>query len=127
MADWKIHETRSQELADSVRRYLVAAHTGGIATTFAFAGSLVTNHVHPRWAFAPVAVFTSGLLLAGISMLLAQHREMRRRDAAKANEPDPAFGRFWWSWIWNWASLATFVIAIVTGLCSLSAISVVSA
>ena len=124
MADWQVHEARSQALADSVRRYLIAAHTGGIATTFAFAGSLVTNHVHPRWAFAPIAIFAAGLVLAGISMLLAQHREMKRRDAKRDNETDPTFGLLWWSWTWNWASLATFVIAIVAGLCSLSAISV---
>jgi len=117
MSDWKIHEARSQELADSVRRYLVAAHTGGIATTFAFAGSLVANHVHPRWAITPVALFAVGLVLAGISMLLAQHREMKRRDAAKANDADPTFGLLWWSWTWNWASLAIFVAAIMTGLC----------
>ena len=124
MTDWQVHETRSQELADSVRRYLVAAHTGGIATTFALAGSLATSHIHPRWAFLPVAVFAAGLVLAGISMLLAQHREIKRRDAAKANEPDPEFGLLWWSWVWNWISLATFVIAIVAGLCCLSATSV---
>jgi hypothetical protein len=123
MADWQFHEARSRELADSVRRYLVAAHTGGIATTFALAGSLVDNHVHPRWAFVPVAVFVAGLVLAGISMLVAQHREIRRRDAAKAGEADPMFGLFWWSWVWNWISLVTFVVAVGSALCYLSAIS----
>ena len=124
MADWQIHEKRSQELADSVRRYLVAAHTGGIATIFAVAGSLATNGVHPKWAIAPVLAFALGLVLAGISMLLAQHREMKRRDAMKAEEPNPEFGHFWWSWTWNWASLLTFVVAILVGLCALGNISI---
>ena len=125
MDDWQTHERRSQELADSVRRYLVAAHTGGIATTFALAGSLATSHIHPRWAFTPVAIFAFGLILAGVSMLLAQHREIKRRDAMKNNEPKPKFGFLWWSWSWNWASLVTFAIAIVTGLCCLSATQIV--
>lgn len=124
MADWQAHEARSQELADSVRRYLVAAHTGGIAVTFALAGSLASNHVHPRWAFAPVGTFTIGLILVGISMLLAQHREMKRRDARKAGDTDPSFGRLWWSWVWNWMSLATFALGVTVGLYCLSAISV---
>jgi hypothetical protein len=70
-----------------------------------------------------VAVFVAGLVLAGISMLVAQHREIRRRDAAKAGEADPMFGLFWWSWVWNWISLVTFVVAVGSALCYLSAIS----
>jgi hypothetical protein len=126
MTDWQYHEARSRELADSIRRYLVAAHTGGIATTFALAGSLAGDHVHPRWAFAPVAVFATGLVFAGISMLLAQDREIQRRDAKRAGEPDPEFSVLRWSWAWNWASLGLFVAAIFIGLVCLGSVTVTS-
>ena len=123
MADWQFHDTRSRELADSVRRYLVAAHTGGIATVLATATSLAAHQVHPRWALGPIGVFAVGLLMAGVSMLLAQHREMKRRDAAKAGKEDPEFSFFWWSWSWNWASLALFVGAVTTALWGLGSVS----
>jgi hypothetical protein len=55
--------------------------------------------------------------------ILAQHREMKRRDAAKANELEPKFGLLWWSWTWNWISLAAFVFAVLAALWCLSAVS----
>ncbi|MDH5834438.1 hypothetical protein [Luteimonas kalidii] len=123
MGDWQTHEARSQQLADSVRRYLVAAHTGGIATVLATASSLAAQQIHPRWALWPIGVFAIGLLLAGISMLLAQHREMKRRDAAKAGKEDPEFSFLWWSWSWNWLSLIVFVGAVAAALWGLGSIS----
>lgn len=123
MPQWQIHEARSQALADSVRNYLVASHAGGIGVTFALAGSLAAGHIHPRWAIWPVLVFAVGLIFVGISMLLAQHREMHRRDAAKAGLPEPSFEKLWWSWCWNWASLLFFVAGVITGLCRLGAIA----
>jgi len=122
VADASVHEARSQELADSIRRFLVAVHTGGIATTFAVAASLADNHIHPRWAVAPIGLFAVGLFLAAMSMFLAQHRELRRRDAAKAAENDPEFGQIWWSWPWNWASMCVFVLATAIGLYILASV-----
>lgn len=117
------HEARSQALADSIRRFLIAVNTGGVATTFAGATSLADNGINPGWAAPSIGIFVLGLVLAGISMFLAQHREMKRRDAALMNEAAPGFGAIWWSWGWNLASLAVFVLATIVGLCSLASIT----
>lgn len=123
MADWQVHEARSQALADSVRRYLVAAHAGGITAVFALAGALSTSKIHPKWAVVPVLIFSFGLTSAGVSMLLAQHREMRRRDAVRNELAEPKFGLVWWSWLWNWFGLAALPMAVIAALFQLGWIS----
>lgn len=124
MTDWQAHDKRAQELGDSIRRYLVAAHTGGMGVTFALAASMVESKIRPVWAVPAVIAFVVGLTLAGISMFLAQHREIRRRDAMKANAEPPTFSRWIWSWPWNGLSLIAFVVAIGVGLNSLSCITI---
>lgn len=115
------HEKRSQEIADSLRKFLIAIHTGGIGAMLAISGSLASQHVHPRWAFWPVLIFVIGLVIIGVSMLLAKLREIRRRDAVKKGEPEPDFtGLFWRSQTWDTISLMLFVLAAVVGLLSLS-------
>ena len=123
MADPSTHESRSQALADEIRRFLVGANTGGIATIVAFAASLAGNKVHPAWALPPIAFFLLGIVLAALSAFLAQHREIRRRVAAEKNEPLPVFNFLQWSWLWNWLSLGAFVAASVLGLCTLAKLS----
>ena len=124
MADTSTHESRSQALADEIRRFLVVIHTGGIATTVAFAASLADNDVQPKWAVAPIILFLLGILLAALSMFLAQHREIKRRDAEEKNESPPHFRVLLWSWVWNWSSLGAFALASVISLCSLANASI---
>lgn len=118
------HEKRSQEVADSLRRFLVAIHTGGIGAMLAVASSLTEQRVHPRWAFWPVLIFVVGLVVIGVSLLLAKHRELKRLDAAKANQPEPDFtGWLWRSYTWDTISLVLFVGASVIALVMLSGIN----
>jgi hypothetical protein len=114
------HESRSQVLSDEIRRFLVAAHTGGIATIVAFAASLIEKNVRPGWVVLPISLFLFGIFLAAVSMFLAQYREIRRRDAAEAGSATPQFNAFMWSSSWNWASLAAFLIAAGLTLNSLA-------
>jgi hypothetical protein len=123
-SDPSTHESRSQAIADEIRRLLLAVHTGGIATTVAFASSLVGKSVSPRWAVLPLAIFLFGIVFAAISMLLAQRREIKRRQAAEAGVPPPVFPVLLWSWIWNWASLFAFIAAVISGLVLLANIRI---
>ena len=111
------HEKRSQEIADTTRRFLVAVHTGGIGITFALASALAGYRINPGWAVWPVVVFASGILIVGVSLMLAKHRELKRRDAAKKGEKEPNFsGFFWRSYTWDIISLFLFVVGVVVGL-----------
>lgn len=117
------HEARSREVADTLRRFLVAVHTGGIGALLAVASSLAEQHVHPEWAFWPVLLFVAGLVVVGASLLLAKHREIKRRDATKKGNPEPDFtGRWWRSQTWDTASLALFVVGALVGLFALSCV-----
>lgn len=117
------HDSRSREVADTLRRFLVAIHTGGIGALLAVASSLAEQHLHPKWAFWPVLLFVGGLVVVGASLLLAKHREIKRRDAARKGEPEPDFtGLFWRSQTWDTVSLVLFVIGAVAGLLALSCV-----
>ena len=117
------HEERSRNVADTLRRFLIAINTGGIGALLAVAGSLAGQNVHPRWAFVPVLIFVGGLVVVGSSLLLAKHREVKRRDAAKKDEAEPDFtGLIWCSQTWDTISLVLFVLGAVAGLVALSSV-----
>lgn len=118
------HEERSRDVADTLRRFLIAIHTGGVGALLAVASSLADQKVHPRWAFWPVLIFVAGLVVVAISLLLAKYRELKRRDAAKRGEPEPDFtGLAWRSQTWDTVSLVLFVAGAVTGLLALSCVT----
>jgi len=117
------HEKRSREVADSLRNFLIGIHTGGIGAMLAVAASLADRRVHPRWAFWPVAIFTLGLVVIGLSLILAKTREIKRRDAATRGESAPVFTALpWRSQTWDALSLFLFVAAAIVGLVKLSSI-----
>lgn len=117
------HESRSRSVADTLRNFLIAVHTGGVGAMLAVASSLVEKQVHSRWAFVPVIIFVSGLIVVGVSLLLAKHREIKRRDAAKNRKPEPDFtGLFWRSQTWDTISLVLFLAGAVAGLVALSCV-----
>lgn len=118
------HESRSRQVADTLRRFLVAIHAGGIGSLLAVASSLAAQHVHPKWVFWPVLLFVGGLVVVGASLLLAKHREIKRRDAARKGDPEPDFtGLFWRSQTWDTVSLVLFVVGAVAGLLALSCVA----
>lgn len=117
------HEARSREVADTLRRFLIAVHTGGIGALLAVASSLTGQNIHPEWAFLPVSVFVGGLVIIGVSLLLAKHREVKRRDAVRNGEEMPDFlGVLWRSQTWDTVSLILFITGALAGLFGLSCV-----
>lgn len=114
-------EQRSREIADTTRRYLTALNTGGVAVTFTVAGALASHGVEPRWAVGPVAVFVVGLTITAVSLMLAKHKALRRRDAAAESEPN--FKKVLWAnFTYEVLSLAAFLVAVGLGLWELSCV-----
>ena len=117
------HEKRSQEIADTTRRVLVTLNGGGIAVVFTIAGTLAKDDVNASWAIKPVAFFVAGLLITVISLLLAKHRELKRRDAAAEGKDDPEKFKkklYWKSFTWDFMTLSLFGIGAIVGLLALS-------
>ena len=109
-------EKRSREIADKLRTYLTALHTGGIAITFGVAGSLASQKVNPAWAVWPVVGFVVGLVILGASLFLAKHKALKRRD-----NPSIDFTKWYWrNFTYDLFSLLAFVVAVGIGLWQLS-------
>ena len=84
---------------------------------------MVEQHVHPRWSFWPALMFVTGLVVVGASLLLAKHREIKRRDAESHGEKQPDFSALWWrSQTWDTVSLLLFVAGAVIGLFALACV-----
>lgn len=115
------HEKRSQEIADTARRVVVTLNGGGIGVIFSVAGALAKN-VNPNWAVWPVSFFVFGLLLTGLSLLLAKHRELKRRDAAEEGKDEPKKFTAWYlqSFTWDLVAFVLFGIGALVGLFTLS-------
>jgi sulfite exporter TauE/SafE len=125
MAEADIQEERSRKIADTTRRALLALNTGGIATAYAVAGSLAARGVSPGWTTRPIAFFVAGLVIVVLSLFLAKHKALKRRDAAIAGDPSPDFKTWYWrNTNWDLASLAAFLLAVVTGLIEIDHIDV---
>jgi hypothetical protein len=105
-------EKRSREIADKLRAYLTALNTGGIAITFGVAGSLVSQKVRPAWAVWPVGGFVVGLVILGVSLFLAKHKALKRRDNSSVD-----FTKWYWTnFTYDLLSLAAFIVAVAIGL-----------
>ena len=119
------HEKRSQELADTTRRIVVTLNGGGIGVVFSVAGTLAGKGVYANWAIWPVAFFVLGLLFTGISLFLAKHRELKRRDAASENQDAPEkFKKWYWrSFTWDLVAFALFGVGAIAGLVALSCVA----
>lgn len=111
-------EKRSREIADKIRTYLTALHTGGIAITFGVAGSLASQKVNPAWAVLSVVGFAVGLVILGASLFLAKHKALKRRD-----DPSRDFKKWYWrNFTYDLLSLVFFIVAVGAGLWQLSCI-----
>lgn len=112
-------EQRSRDIADKIRAYLSALHTGGIAITFAVAGSLASQKVHPAWAILPVSGFVLGLVVLGASLFLAKHKALKRRGAPTQN-----FKSWYWrNFTFDLLSLVIFAASVGAGLWRLSCVT----
>jgi hypothetical protein len=101
-------EFRSRDLADSLRHYLIGINTGGIAVVTALSKDL---------SLVPsITLFVIGIIFCGASLFSAQHRALRRRDAARAKAPEPEFAWYWRSICWNILSFFSFVGGAVFGI-----------
>jgi hypothetical protein len=119
------HEKRSQDIADTTRRVVITLNSGGIGLVFTVAGTLTTKGTPAGWALLPVGLFVCGLLFTGLSLFLAKHRELKRRDAVKAGEDEPEhFKKWYWrSFTWDLVAFAFFGLGAVAGLSALACIS----
>jgi hypothetical protein len=123
MSDVCDHEKRSREIADTTRRFLVGVNTGGIGACLAMAGSLAAHKVNPAWAVLPAALFIAGLTAIGVSLFLAKHRELKRRNAATEKVPPLPFKRlFWRSYTWDAIALLLFVAGCIAALSKLACV-----
>ena len=117
------HEKRSQEIADTTRRIAVTLNGGGIGLVFTVAANLTKDGMSTSWAIFPVSLFLTGLLFIGISLFLAKHRELKRRDDAKINitEERENFKKWYWrSFNWDMGAFLFFVAGALKGLLSLT-------
>jgi hypothetical protein len=125
MSDAADHEQRSREIADTTRRLLVAVNTGGIGAAFAVAGSLAAQKVAPGWAVRPTGFFVAGLVVTSISLFLAKHREVKRRNAAVEQTTPPDFTALYWrSFTWDAIGLGLFVAGCIAGLWKLACLQI---
>lgn len=118
------HETRSQQIADSLRTHLVAFNTGGVGVCLATAASLAAQCVKPHWVTPAIISFVAGLLLVIGSLFLQKHKALKRRDAARNGKAEPDFTCFLMrNFTWDILSLAAFAIGAVLALCALGSVS----
>ena len=103
-------EKRSQEAADSSRRFAVVLNGGALIVVCALAGALQKS-----WPLHAVPFFILGLLCTGVSVMLVKHRALKRRDAANAGRPAPKFGVFMASWTWDYVAFVFFVVGAIVG------------
>ena len=119
------YENRALAVADTTRRYLIALNTGGVAVTFAVAGSLAAEGVNPSWAIWPVAIFVFGLVISAISLFLVKNKALKRRDAALENLPMPDYAKWYLAnFSYEILTLAVFLTGVSMGLWQLGDICV---
>lgn len=103
------HEARSEKLADAIRKALGALAVGGLAGAVILRGPPAQGHWH-----AAMALFGGAIAALVVSLFLAKHRALRRRDAALVKGDAPAFGLLARSWTWDCAAAGlTFAGSIV--------------
>jgi hypothetical protein len=118
------HEFRSRELAGSLRNFLLTVNSGGIALLFSFQANLVEQKIKAGWIVCPITFFLLGLICCGISIFMAQSRELKRKAAAEKSEIEPNFGLLKTSYFWNWLSFALFILAVIFALINFQSIVV---
>ncbi len=125
MTDANKYSDRADAVADTLRTFLIAVHTGGLGILFAVAASLAAECVNPRWAVCPALIFSFGLVIAGASLLLAKHKALKRRDAARKGHAIPDFDGFLVrNFTWDAFSLLVFAAGVIVSLCRLSQVVV---
>ena len=114
------HIARANEIADSLRKYLIGFNTGGIAAILAAAASLASECVNPKWVVPSFAFFSLGLCLVLISLFLQKHKALARRDAAVAGQPQPDYTKgIWRNFTWDLMAFSAFLIGVMFALSSL--------
>lgn len=109
------HEKRSQALADSARRVATTLNGGAIGVAFTVYGVLYKAGEAPTWPITVVPIFVLGLVCTITSLMLAKHRELKRRDAAIAGRELPKFPYYMHSYAWEIASFIAFGAGALLG------------
>src|SRR5437870_4010959 len=100
------HEERSQKVADALRAVLLVLATSGIGAAYAIG---VKSAYLLAWR-AAAASFVVSLACIIRSWFLAKDRALKRRDAARNNQPEPEIGPWRRSWRWDTASAWALII-----------------
>jgi len=109
-----------------MRRYLIGINTGGIAVSLTFAASMVEKGVHPGWVVLPVSLFALGLGISGASLLYAKHKALKRKKASEEGKEIPQFDAWCQrNFIYEFITLAIFLIASGVALCQLQKLELV--
>jgi len=108
---------RADDMADTMRRYLIGINTGGVAIALTFAASAMEKGVHPAWVIWPVLLFVIGLGVSGGSLLLGKHKALKRKQAAEIGEPIPKY-KAWYqrNFTYELFTLTFFFCAVGIGL-----------
>ncbi len=117
-------EFRSRQLADNLRQYLLTVNSGAIAILFSIASTLIDNKINANWLVYPTIAFVLGIIFCIVSIFLAQHRALKRRDAARDKQPEPEFCCLMRSWTWNTISAISFLVGVILALYSFQSMQV---
>jgi hypothetical protein len=100
---------RAREYGDEFRKYLFAALTGGIGITLSIAGLLTGEGVAPEWSTMPIGIFSIGLIVVGLGLLMGEHRSLLRNKDSCAQKKMP-----WYKMgiTWNIFALLWLIVGI---------------
>lgn len=88
------HQKRADDMADSMRRYLLSVNAGGIGTLAVLVEKKDCVLSSGRLC-VPLISFALGLIILGFSLYLQKWKALKRRDAAKNNSNDTTFTAFY--------------------------------
>ena len=106
---------RADDLADSMRRYLIGINTGGIAIALTFASSMAEKGIYPAWVMWPVALFVLGLGVSGGSLLYAKHKALKRKKANEENKEIPKYDA-WFQRNFTYELITLLVFLVASGV-----------
>lgn len=105
----------ADEAGRSTRRYTTAINSAGIGVTLAIGGKIMELSIHPVHTLLwPFALFAVGLLLTGVSTMLAKHKRVSDRDSVYSKREMNNWNRlFYTNWNYEIAAIICFVAGVL--------------
>jgi hypothetical protein len=118
------NERRSQEIADTTRRFLTGLNTGGAVLTVFLATALIDQGIRPSWIVGPLLAFTLSITFVGVSLFLAKYRSIKRSLSDPDDKTMQKFKRWYMrSFTWDIASGIFFLLGVWCALAKISQFS----